>query len=207
MAKRALPLIACAALLPLAACDGGDSAGNQTNAAAAQPGAAGEAAGDQTIAAGLEQNSRFYQAARSVGLDATLAGPGPYTVLVPSDEAFAGSPAGQVDNATDPAARGQVTGAVTHLILPGTILAEDIAGAIERGNGSATLATMGGGTINATREGDAIVFTDASGSKARVVASDQRFSNGVVHRIDGMLLPGQQGADQSGSAEGQQPAG
>ena len=210
MTKRALPLLACAALLPLAACSGGDEAANQTNATAAQPGAAGEAAGNQTIAAGLDQNSRFFQAARSVGLDATLAGPGPYTVLVPADQAFAGSPAGQIENPADPAARAQVTGAITHLILPGTILAEDISGAIERGNGNATLATMGGGTISATRDGDAIVFTDGSGGTARVTQADQRFSNGVVHRIDGMLSPGDaapSGETQSNSAEAQQPAG
>ena len=40
-------------------------------------------AGDKTIAAGLDQNGSFFKAAKAAGLDGTLAGPGPYTVIVP----------------------------------------------------------------------------------------------------------------------------
>ena len=60
---------------------------------------------------------------------------------------------------------------------------------IEAGDGKAVLATMGGGTVTATREGDAIVLTDSAGNKAKVAQADQRFTNGVVHQIDGVLMP------------------
>ena len=56
---------------------------------------------------------------------------------------------------------------LTYHILPGTILAEDIGKAIDTGGGKASLATMGGGTLTATKDGDAIVLTDAAGGKAR----------------------------------------
>ena len=194
MLKRALPLCACA-LLGLAACsEGGDGNG----AGSAQPAGAQEAAGDKTIAAGIDQNGRFFQAAKSVGLDATLAGPGPYTVFVPEDQALSGLQTGEA-----PEARARLTGVLTNHILPGTILAEDIGKAIDNGQGKASLATMGGGTLTATREGGNIVLTDPAGGKATVSKADERYSNGVVHRISGVLMPEQAAA---GAAQQQQPA-
>ena len=65
--------------------------------------------------------------------------------------------------------------------------------AIDSGNGKAVLATMGGGTLTATREGGKVVLTDGAGAKATVSKADERYSNGVVHRISGVLMP-QQGA-------------
>ena len=60
--------------------------------------AAIKAAGSQTIAAGLTADTKFMAAAKSAGLDKTLAGPGPYTVFVPDDAAFAKLPAGTLDS-------------------------------------------------------------------------------------------------------------
>ena len=196
MLKQALPLCACA-LLGLAACDQG---GNGNAAGSAQPSGAQEAAGDKTIAAGIDQNGRFFQAAKSVGLDATLAGPGPYTVFVPEDQALSSLQGGDA-----PEARARTTGVLTNHILPGTILAEDIGKAIDNGQGKASLATMGGGTLTATREGGNIVLTDPAGGKATISKADERYSNGVVHRISGILMP-EQGAAAAGAPQ-QQPAG
>ena len=190
MLKRALPLCACA-LLGLAACSGdGDG-----NAAGSAQTAGAQEAGDKTIAAGIDQNGRFFQAAKSVGLDATLAGPGPYTVFVPEDQALASLESGE-----QPEARARMTGVLTNHILPGTILAEDIGKAIEAGNGKASLATMGGGTLTATREGDNIVVTDPAGGKATVTKADERYTNGVVHRVNAALMPEQAAA---GAQQGQ----
>lgn len=195
MLKASLPLCLCAAALTLAGCDRSDS----NNVDPTQPGAAQDAAGNQTIGASLDQNSRFFQAARSVGLDATLAGPGPYTVLVPSDEAFGQVQGGALSDAANPQNRAEITRILTYHILPGVILAEDIGKAIDNGDGKAVLATMGGETLTATKEGDRIVLTDGGGGKATITEADQQHSNGVVHRIDAVLTPPQPG---SGQAQG-----
>ena len=190
MNKLVLPLAAAAAALTLNACDKGQKANEP---AAAQTGEAKKAAGEQTIAAGLDQNSRFFQAAKSAGLDATLAGPGPYTVLVPDDAAFAKLPKATTDSWAKPESRAQLTGVLTYHILPGTVLADDIGKAIDNGKGKAVLATMGGGTLTATREGGKIVLTDAAGTKATVTQADEKRSNGVVHHIDAVLMPSKAG--------------
>ena len=187
MAKKLLFSAVAGALLATTACSQGDGGNDSSSAPDAQSGEARELAGDKTIGAGLAADSRFLAVAKSAGLDQTLAGPGPYTVFVPSNAAFAGAPAGSLD--AKPENRARLTGVLTYLILPGTVLAEDIGKAIDAGDGKAILATMGGGTLTATREGDKIVLTDASGKKATVTNADDRFSTGVVHHLDAILLP------------------
>ena len=186
MTIRALALVLAATTLTVSACN----KNNDNNAPNAQTPKAEKAAGDKTIASGLAANGQFMTVAKAAGLDQTLAGPGPYTVLVPDDAAFASAPAGTFD--TKPANRGQLTGVLTNLILPGTVLAEDIGKAIDNGKGKAELATMGGGTLTATKDGDKIVIADAAGHKATVTQADDKFSNGVVHHIDTVLMPSKQ---------------
>ncbi len=175
---------ALAALLVLGAC--GDKGGND---AAPTSGPAKEAAGKATIEDGLGDATKFAAAAKASGLDDTLAGVGPYTVLVPSDAAFDKLPAGALDTLMKDDARAELTGVLTYHILPGTILSSDIAKAIDAGKGKALLATMGGGTLTATKEGNAIVISDGAGTKAHVTGTDEQKSNGVIHRIDAVLMP------------------
>jgi uncharacterized surface protein with fasciclin (FAS1) repeats len=192
MRSHALALgVGAAALLALAACnkDAGNGNDSTPNAQSEQ---AQKAAGTKTIAAGLVPASRFMTAAKAAGLDQTLAGPGPYTVFVPDDAAFDGVPAGTFD--VKPENRAQVTGVLTNLILPGTVMAEDIGKVIDKGKGKAMLATMGGSTLTATRDGGKIVLTDAAGHKAAVTRADEQFSNGVVHHVDAVLMPSKAGA-------------
>ncbi len=184
--RIAMTLFAAASALTLAACD---SKANDPAAPTSE--VARDAAGDTTIASGLTGDvSKFAEAAKASGLDATLAGPGPYTVLVPANAAFDKLPAGQLDTLMKPESRAQLTKVLTGHILPGEILVADIGKAIDNGKGKASLATFGGGTITATREGDKIVLTDSAGGKATVSTADARHSNGVVHQVDGILMPG-----------------
>jgi uncharacterized surface protein with fasciclin (FAS1) repeats len=183
--RFATTLLAAAATMSLAGCDT-----KTDNASAPQSEAARDAAGDKTIAAGLgADDGKFTDAAKATGLDATLAGPGPYTVLVPNNGAFENLPAGALDTLMKPESRAQLTKVLTGHILPGAILAADIGKAIDNGKGKAVLATFGGGTVTATRDGDKIVLTDSAGGKAVVTASDDKRSNGVVHHVDGVLMP------------------
>ena len=177
--------LASTALLGLAACN--NQGHGNAEAPKAQTDKAAKAAGDKTIASGLAANGKFMAAAKAAGLDQTLAGPGPYTVFVPDDSAIDQAPAGTFD--AKPDNRAQLTGVLTNLILPGTVMAADIQKAIDNGKGKATLATMGGGTLTATKDGDKIVLADSAGHKATVTQADDNFSNGVVHHVNAVLMP------------------
>ena len=77
--------------------------------------------------------------------------------------------------------------------MPGTVLVADIDKAIDAHKGKASLATMGGGTLTATKDGDKTVISDSAGHKATITGGDQQFSNGVVHEVDAVLMPSQAG--------------
>jgi uncharacterized surface protein with fasciclin (FAS1) repeats len=175
--------MALAALLGLGACQ------KPSDKEASPTKAAKEAAGDNTIAKGLGDATKFAAAAKAAGMDLTLEGPGPYTVLVPTDAAFDKMPTGALDALMKPDARTELTGVLSYHILPGAILTSDIAKAIETGGGKTLLPTMGGGTLTATKDGDAIILSDGAGTKARLIGADEKKSNGVIHRIDAVLMP------------------
>jgi uncharacterized surface protein with fasciclin (FAS1) repeats len=198
MNTRALALgMAAAAMVAVGGCSKNDN-GNSSGPPNAQTPKAQKAAGTKTIAAALPAGGRFMSAAKAAGLDQTLAGPGPYTVFVPSDAAFNAAPAGTFD--TSPQNRAKLTGILTGLILPGTVMVADIDKAIDNAKGKATLATMGGGTLTATKDGGKTVLTDSSGHKATITKGDEQYTNGVVHEIDAVLMPSRPAA---GKAVGQ----
>ena len=77
-------LLAASVAVALAACD---KKSEQSTTPAAR-----EAAGEDTLAKGIPADSKMGAALKAAGLDATLAGPGPYTVLAPDDAAFPDPP-------------------------------------------------------------------------------------------------------------------
>lgn len=185
MSFRLLAVAAMPLALVAAGCGQGDGGNGATPS---QPAEAGKDAGDQTITAALDENSRFAQAAKAAGLDATLSGSEPYTVLVPRDEAFA-KVEGALKDPAKPENRAELTRILTLHILPGTVLIEDLGKAVDNGKGKALVQTMGGQTLTATKDGGKIVLADASGNKATIVEGDQKRSNGVVQHIDAILTP------------------
>lgn len=146
-----------------------------------------------TLADALSGNGQLLAAMRSAGLEETLKGPGPYTLLAPTDAAFGALPQAERDSLMKPEGRERLTGILTYHVLPGTILAADIAKAIEGGNGKAALMTMSGKTLTATREGERIVLADQAGGKATITGPEKAASNGVLHQVDRVLMPGTAG--------------
>src|SRR5689334_16959439 len=79
MRIRAIAIAGAAvAMLSVGACNKSNGGNGPKDVQSKQ---AQKAAGGKTIAAGLPANSKFMAAAKTAGLDQTLAGPGPYTVF------------------------------------------------------------------------------------------------------------------------------
>ena len=57
------------------------------------------------------------------------------------------------------------------------------------GGGQATLTTVQGGTLTFAKAGKGYTVTDAKGNTANITIADVNQSNGVIHVIDGVLLP------------------
>jgi uncharacterized surface protein with fasciclin (FAS1) repeats len=75
-------------------------------------------------------------------------------------------------------------------VVAGRYDAAAIIAAIHKGNGSARLTTVSGGTLTARMNGPRnVVVIDEAGNAASVSTYDVRQSNGIIHVIDGVLMP------------------
>ena len=128
-------------------------------------------------------------AVKAAGLVDTLEGPGPFTVFAPTNEAFAKLPAGTVDTLLMTENKAILTKILTYHVVPGKMSSQEIAKAINAGNGKAELATVSGGKLWAAMQGKDIILTDEKGDMAKVTISNVFQSNGVIHVIDTVLLP------------------
>ncbi len=113
----------------------------------------------------------FLAAVETAGLTETLSGPGPFTIFVPDDEAFAA--AGDIP--TDPEALEQL---VLYHVVADDLTAFELA-ELE------SVTTEQGGTIGITVEGGAIVLNGAATATITNVIG----SNGVAHAVNAVLTP------------------
>jgi uncharacterized surface protein with fasciclin (FAS1) repeats len=130
-------------------------------------------------------------AVKAAGLVETLEGPGPFTVFAPTNEAFDKLPAGTVDTLLKPENVDTLKHILTYHVVAGDYTAKDIKRLIREGNGTATLPTVAGPVLTFTRSADGgIDVTDVKGDVAHITIADVYQSNGVIHVINTVLLPG-----------------
>jgi len=136
-----------------------------------------------------KDHTTLVAAVKAAGLVETLSGPGPFTVFAPTNAAFNKLPAGTVDNLLKPENKAKLTSILTYHVLAGKFNAKDVAAAIKKGGGKATMKTVAGGTLTFTMKGDKLMVMDESGGMATVSIADVNQSNGVIHVVDSVLLP------------------
>jgi uncharacterized surface protein with fasciclin (FAS1) repeats len=129
-------------------------------------------------------------AVKAAGLVETLKGKGPFTVFAPTNAAVDKLPAGTVDTLLKPENKPMLTQVLTYHVVAGKVDSKDLVKKIKAGNGKATLKTIAGGTLTATMAGSDVILTDAKGGTAKVTTADVYQSNGVIHVVDSVLLPG-----------------
>ena len=130
-------------------------------------------------------------AVKEAGLVETLSGEGPFTVFAPTNEAFEKLPEGTVEELLKPENKQRLTDILTYHVVPAEATSEAAMQMIQDDGGEHPAKTVEGGEITLSMDGDTIVVTDAQGNKANVVQADVMQSNGVVHVIDTVLMPGE----------------
>jgi uncharacterized surface protein with fasciclin (FAS1) repeats len=73
--------------------------------------------------------------------------------------------------------------------VAGRLTSNDLRKKIKEGHGTAELTTVEGGKLEAMMEGGNMVLKDEKGGTATVTIPDVMQSNGVIHVLDGVLLP------------------
>ncbi|MCB9801196.1 MAG: fasciclin domain-containing protein [Pseudomonadales bacterium] len=119
--------------------------------------------------------STLVDAVVAAGLVDTLSGEGPFTVLAPTNAAFAKLPEGTLENLL--ANPDQLTEILTYHVIPGKAMAADVV----KLN---TAQTVEGSSVDITVTNGKVMINDAT-----VVTTDIETTNGVIHVIDTVLLP------------------
>jgi uncharacterized surface protein with fasciclin (FAS1) repeats len=118
-------------------------------------------------------------AVKAAGLVETLKGKGPFTVFAPTDAAFAKLPKGTVEELLKPENKAKLAAILTYHVVPGAVMA-------------AQVITMNGQEAK-TVNGQAVKITVSGGAvtvgAAKVVTTDIKATNGVIHVIDSVMLP------------------
>jgi uncharacterized surface protein with fasciclin (FAS1) repeats len=196
--KTHLILTAAAAALALSGCGDKKETPAETTTVAGSETAPAPAASppamlaSSTIAANLAASPDHKSLAAAVtqaGLVQTLSGAGPFTVFAPNDAAFVQVPPVTRDGWMRPAQKDVLASVLKYHVVPGKLTAADLSAKIAEGGGKAVLKTADGQDLTATKSGDAILLTSASGNKATVTQADVGQANGVVHVIDAVLVP------------------
>ena len=128
-------------------------------------------------AAANENFSTLVAAVKAAGLVETLKGEGPFTVFAPTNAAIAKLPEGTVEDLLKPENKEQLIAVLTYHVLPGKVMAADIAGK------KLSPKTVQGSTVDI----DATNGVKIDG--ATVTTADIETSNGVIHVIDTVILP------------------
>lgn len=126
-------------------------------------------------------------AVTAAGLGGTLLEQEAMTVFAPTNQAFANLLDALNYNSLQELIDGLGVEAVTKVlafhVVPATAFSFDLA------NGAQEVPTLAGEMLTVTRNGNTVTVTDADGNTFNVIAADVAIENGVVHVIDGVLLP------------------
>ena len=127
------------------------------------------------IASGSKQFDTLTSLLGQADLVETLDGKGRFTVFAPTDAAFAKVPKSTLDAlAADPE---QLKAVLLYHVAPGTLTARKV---VKR----KSIRTLNGARVKVRANRKGVRINDA-----RVRKTDIRASNGVIHVIDGVLLP------------------
>merc|ERR1719382_1101228 len=149
-------------------------------APAPAPARAAPALGDVVdVAVGAGSFTTLLKIVSDLGLVQTLKDAEALTVFAPSDEAFAKLPEGTLENLTPEQALAIV---LRHVVGGVTVLAADVTtGPVE---------TLGGEVIDLIKTDEGGVQISYMSNIVNVVTADVMASNGVIHVIDEVILPG-----------------
>ena len=130
---------------------------------------------DTAVAAG--KFNTLVAAVKAADLVKTLKGDGPFTVFAPADEAFKKIPADKLKDLLKPENKKLLQGILTYHVVPGKVMAKDVVKlkSAKTVNGQEVKIVVNEGTV--TVDG------------AKVVATDVKCSNGVIHIIDSVIMP------------------
>ncbi|SEL86672.1 Uncaracterized surface protein containing fasciclin (FAS1) repeats [Maribacter orientalis] len=137
-----------------------------------------------------KDHTTLVAAVKAARLVETLQGEGPFTVFAPTNTAFDKLPKGTVETLLKPENKEKLQGVLTYHVVAGKVSSMDFAKMIKDGKGKAELTTVNGGILTAMLKGKKVQLKDTAGNISTVTIADVNQSNGVIHVVDTVVLPG-----------------
>ena len=125
---------------------------------------------------------KFIMAVESAGLVNTLKGDGPFTVFVPSNEAFDRLPSGEFHDLLKPENKEKLKQLLLNHVIPGHVRMGDLKKHME-------VKSAGGQTLEVVYHFITGVKVGTSKHMAHVQNSDVEATNGVIHVINSVIMP------------------
>ena len=111
-----------------------------------------------------------------------------YTILAPTNTAFANSSKEKVSDLEKPVNMFHAKEVLAYHIIPGKWRASDF-GKIFRAKGTPEIKTLDGEILLVSYENDFFYLTDKNGNKAKLIITNPIQSNGILHGIDNVFSP------------------
>jgi uncharacterized surface protein with fasciclin (FAS1) repeats len=137
-----------------------------------------------------KDHTTLVAAVKAAGLVETLKGPGPFTVFAPVNKAFDKLPKGTVETLLKAENKPKLVSVLTYHVVPGRLSAKDLWNAATKAGGKAKLKTVEGEELTVEFKSQTLTLRDAQGNVSRVTTQNVFQSNGVIHVVDAVLLPG-----------------
>ena len=127
------------------------------------------------VASGDPQFSTLVTAVKAAGLVETLKGAGPFTVFAPTNDAFAKIPKATLDGLLKN--KKALAKLLTYHVVAGKVMAADL-------KPTQTVKTVAGPTVTIVTSPAPMI------NNAKITKTDIEASNGVIHVIDTVIMPG-----------------
>jgi transforming growth factor-beta-induced protein len=134
---------------------------------------------ETAVAAGTFKT--LVELAGAADLAGMLKGAGPFTILAPTDAAFAKVPADIVAALKKPENKALLVQVLQYHVISGAVMAADV-------TKLKVASPVEGENLPITVAGSTVTF-GAGANKANVTAADIKASNGVIHVLDAVLIP------------------
>jgi transforming growth factor-beta-induced protein len=134
------------------------------------------------LAESVKDLSTLVSAVVAGDLADALSAPGTFTVFAPTNGAFGKLPAGVVDSLMKPENKAQLVDILTYHVLPVEVKSTQL-------KSSQRVKTLEGKALQVFKDTKGVRVSPDGQDFKKVTAADNLASNGVVHIIDGVLLP------------------
>merc|ERR1712151_308873 len=134
------------------------------------------------LAQSVDDLSTLVAAVVAGDLAETLSSPGPFTVFAPTNDGFGKLPEGTVDTLLKPENKDQLVDILTYHVLPTEVPSSAL-------KWFQRVETVEGKNVHVYKNWRGVFVSPDGKDFKTVTAADNQASNGVVHIIDGVLLP------------------